>query len=227
MGEPIVLPYSGGKDSSGALYELVNDPRWDVKRLLTTANASYERSSMHGVRTDLCYLQAQSLGLPLDVVWINRDDGSPGYQNKMQAMLNTYQANGIHHVAFGDLYLEDVRRYREEMNQRVGIRSVFPVWGRSTKEFAEWLIGVGFKAVVVCVDTTQLDGAFCGREFDEAFLHDLPHSIDWCAEQGEFHTFCYDGPVFSKPVPFQRGEKTLRDERFQYIDLLPDDRERA
>lgn len=205
-----------------ALFQLFNDPDWDVKRLLTTANATYQRSSMHGVRTELFQRQAESIGLPLDVVWLTPTDGADGYQRKMKTMLENYKANGLNHMAFGDLYLEDVRQYREEMNQTVGIGSWFPVWGIPTKEFAETVIRVGFKAIVVCVDTTQLDASFCGREFNQAFLNDLPAGIDWCAEKGEFHTFCYDGPIFTKPISFQTGEQTLRENRFQYIDLLPD-----
>ena len=223
MKQPIVMSYSGGKDSSMALYRLLKSHNWDVKRLLTTANATYNRSSMHGVRTKLFQQQADAIGLPLDVVWLTPEDGGDGYEQKMKEILGRYQACGLNHVAFGDLYLEDVRSYRETMNQTVGVRSLFPVWGIPTRAFAESIIRVGFKAIVVCVDTTQLDASFCGREFDQAFLNELPAGIDWCAEQGEFHTFCYDGPIFSKPVSFQKGGQTLRENRFQYIDLVPDE----
>ena len=215
------MAYSGGKDSSMALYRLLNDPTWQVKRLLTTANATYQRSSMHGVRLELFRQQADAIGLPLDVVWLTPEDGGEGYRGKMTAVLQNYKSHGLNHMAFGDLYLEDVRQYREAMNQTVGMGSVFPVWGMPTQEFAKSVIQLGFKAIVVCVDTAQLDISFCGREFDEAFLNDLPAGIDWCAENGEFHTFCYDGPIFTNPVTFRTGERTLRENRFQYIDLLP------
>jgi diphthamide synthase (EF-2-diphthine--ammonia ligase) len=119
------------------------------------------------------------------------------------------------------LYLEDVRAYREELNASVGIQSLFPVWGIPTKEFARKFIYAGFKAVVVCVDTTQLDASFCGRAFDESFLQDLPDGVDWCAEKGEFHTFCYDGPIFRKPIAFSKGEIVLRENRFYYLDVVP------
>ncbi|QSO53532.1 diphthine--ammonia ligase [Alicyclobacillus curvatus] len=221
MNKPIVMSYSGGKDSSLALYHLLRDPDWEVKRLLTTANSVYQRSSMHGVRTELFEQQASSIGLPLDVVWLAPEDGGDGYQRKMKTALEHYKANGLEHIAFGDLYLEDVRAYRETMNETIGLHSVFPVWGIPTKEFARKFIELGFKAIVVCVDTTQLDACFCGREYDEKFLEDLPEGIDWCAEQGEFHTFCYDGPIFAHSVPFEKGTQTLRENRFQYIDLLP------
>jgi len=219
--KPIIMSYSGGKDSSLALYELSKNRDWEVKRLLTTANSTYQRSSMHGVRMELFQQQAESIGLPLDVVWLTPEDGGDGYQKKMKAALEGYKKEGFRHIAFGDLYLEDVREYRETMNESIGLSSLFPVWGTPTKEFAQNFIALGFKAIVVCVDTTQLDAFFCGREFDQAFLDNLPEGIDWCAENGEFHTFCYDGPIFSKPILFTRGDETLREERFQYIDLLP------
>lgn len=221
MKEPIVMSYSGGKDSSLALYQLFETSDWEVRRLLTTANSAYKRSSMHGVRTELFRQQAELIGLPLDVIWLTPDDGADGYQRKMKRTLENYKANGLKHIAFGDLYLEDVRAYREKMNETIGMGSLFPVWGIPTKEFAGKFIDLGFKAIVVCVDTTQLGASFCGREFDQTFLNDLPEGIDWCAEKGEFHTFCYDGPIFSKPVLFQKGKQTLREHRFHYIDLLP------
>lgn len=221
MKQPIVMSYSGGKDSSLALHQLLGSPDWEVKRLLTTANSAYNRSTMHGVRAHLFEQQAESIGLPLDIVWLTPEDGEDGYQRKMNEELETYKTTGVQHIAFGDLYLEDVRAYRETMNEAIGLGSVFPVWGTPTKEFAEKFIELGFKAIVVCVDTTQLDASFCGREFDNAFLNDLPEGIDWCAEKGEFHTFCYDGPIFSKPIRFTKGAQTLRENRFQYIDLLP------
>lgn len=217
---PIVLSYSGGKDSSYALHTLRKDSQWDVRRLLTTATRDYLRSSMHGIRIELVQQQAQSIGIPLDIVWMDANGGGDDYKTKMATMLRSFKGEGMEHVAFGDLYLEDVRAYREQMNASVGMKSLFPVWGTPTREFAQRFIDDGFKAIVVCVDTTQLDASFCGREFDGAFLADLPEEVDWCAEKGEFHTFCYDGPIFQQPIPFTKGEKVLRDERFHYLDLL-------
>ncbi len=176
---------------------------------------------MHGVRMELIQKQADAMGLPLDVVWMNANGGGDDYERAMERTLRRYKEQGIEHVAFGDLYLEDVREYREQLNASAGIHSVFPVWGIPTRQFAEQFIAAGFKAIVVCVDTTQLDASFCGREFDQSFLADLPDGIDWCAEKGEFHTFCYDGPVFRKPIAFERGECVLRDDRFYYMDLIP------
>jgi uncharacterized protein (TIGR00290 family) len=221
MSRPVVMSYSGGKDSSYALYSLQQDKRWDVARLLTTCTRDYQRSSMHGVRLELLHQQAEQIGLPLDIVWLDAGDGGDGYRKQMESMLVWYKEHGLEHVAFGDLYLEDVRAYREALNASVGIQSLFPVWGIPTKEFARNFIDAGFKAVVVCVDTTQLDASFCGREFDESFLQDLPDGVDWCAENGEFHTFCYDGPIFRNPIAFTKGEFVLREDRFYYLDLVP------
>lgn len=225
MKKPLVLSYSGGKDSSFALYTLQNSPslsaEWEVKRLLTTANSAYDRSSMHGVRRKLIEEQAASIDLPLDIVWLTPEDGGEGYKEKMNARLENYKAAGLNTIAFGDLYLEDIRSYREKMNASAGLESLFPIWGIPTKQLAKTFIEKGFKAIVVCVDTTQLDASFCGRLFDHAFLEDLPEEVDWCAEKGEFHTFCYDGPIFNKPVSFELGESVLRDGRFRYFDLLP------
>jgi uncharacterized protein (TIGR00290 family) len=221
MARPVVLSYSGGKDCTYALHVLNRDPDWQVVRLLTTATRDYRRTSMHGVRIELLRRQAASLGLPLDIVWLEAGGDGRDYENRMEEMLAGYKKQGIEQVAFGDLYLEDIREYRERLNASVGIGSIFPLWGIPVRELAERFIDDGFRAVVVCVDTEQLDGSFCGREYDASLLKDLPDTVDWCAEKGEFHTFCYDGPVFREAVPFIEGEKVLRDGRFYYLDLLP------
>jgi uncharacterized protein (TIGR00290 family) len=223
LAQPVALSFSGGKDSSYALYALQQDPAWRVERLMATATREYGRNSMHGIRMELVQQQAESIGIPLDVVWLNANGSGDDYERAMERMLQRYKEQGIEHVAFGDLYLEDVRQYREQLNAAAGIHSVFPVWGIPTRQFAEQFIAAGFKAVVVCVDTTQLDASFCGREFDASFLADLPEGIDWCAEKGEFHTFCYDGPIFREPIAFRRGDYVLRDGRFYYLDLVPTD----
>jgi len=215
------MSYSGGKDSSFALYLLRQQTQWKVVRLLTTGTREYMRSSMHGIRHDLVADQAQCIGLPLDVVWMDAGGGGKDYEASIKLTLQGYLKRGIKHVAFGDLFLEDVRAYREELNNSVGIKSVFPVWGIPTPQLAHDFIAQGFKAIVVCVDTTQLDASFCGRAFDTQLLDDLPKGVDPCAENGEFHTFCYDGPIFQCPVSFLTGDRVLRDGRFEYLDLLP------
>src|SRR5690606_15021348 len=219
MTKPVGLSYSGGKDCTYALHVLKQDPDWQVVRLLTTAARPHRRTSMHGVRIELLKRQAASLGLPLDIVWLDEDGRD--YENRMAEMLAGYKKRGIERVAFGDLYLEDIREYREHLNASVGMGSLFPIWGIPVRELAKQFIDDGYRAVVVCVDTGHLDVSFCGREYDLSLLKDLPGSVDWCAEKGEFHTFCYDGPAFRKAVPFSRGEKVLREGRFYYLDLLP------
>lgn len=219
MTKPVVLSYSGGKDCTYALHVLKQDPDWQVVRLLTTAARPHRRTSMHGVRIELLKRQAASLGLPLDIVWLDEDGRD--YESRMAEMLAGYKKRGIERVAFGDLYLEDIREYREHLNASVGMGSLFPLWGIPVRELAKRFIDDGFRAVVVCVDTEQLDRSFCGREYDASLLKELPASMDWCAEKGEFHTFCYDGPVFREAIPFVKGDKVLRDERFYYLDLLP------
>lgn len=221
MPRPVVMSYSGGKDCTLALHVLKQDPNWQVVRLLTTANRDYRRTSMHGVRIELLQRQAVSLGLPLDIVWLDAGGDGRDYEDRMKQILKGYREQGIEQVAFGDLYLEDIREYRERLNASIGLKSLFPLWGIPSRELAERFIDDGFRAVIVCVDTEQLDRSFCGREYNSSLLKDLPASMDWCAEKGEFHTFCYDGPVFRQAIPFEKGERVLRDERFYYLDLLP------
>jgi uncharacterized protein (TIGR00290 family) len=221
MPDPVVMAYSGGKDSTYALWVLAHNPAWTVRRLMVTATRDYGRSTMHGVREALVRQQADALGLPLDIVWIDAHGGGAGYQHTMAAQLRRYQSGGIRHIAFGDLHLEDVRAYRERMNASAGMASLFPIWHRPTRQFSRDVIRAGFKAVVTCVDTRQLDPGFAGRLFDDSLLDDLPPGADPAAERGEFHTFCFDGPLFRQPVRFTLGAQVLRDGRFQYQDLVP------
>lgn len=221
MPRSVIMSYSGGKDCTYALHVLQRDPEWQVVRLLTTATRDHRRTSMHGVRIELLQRQAESLGLPLDILWLDTGGDGRDYEHRMKQRLEEYREQGIEQIAFGDLYLEDVREYRERLNASVGLGSLFPLWGIPARELAERFIDDGFRAVVVCVDTEQLDRSFCGREYDASLLKELPASMDWCAEKGEFHTFCYDGPVFREAIPFVKGDKVLRDERFYYLDLLP------
>lgn len=187
---------------------------------MVTATREYGRSAMHGIRMELLTAQAEALGLPLDIVWLSREGGGAEYEAAVRARLAAYREAGIGHVAFGDVHLEDVRAYREELDRSAGLASLFPLWGRPPAELARETART-FRAVVVCVDTDQLAGSFCGREYDEAFLRDLPPGCDPLGERGEFHTFCYDGPGFARRVAFRRGETVLRDGRFQYADLVP------
>lgn len=221
--EPVVLSWSGGKDSSIALDRLRRDPRYDVVALLTSVTAEYDRISIHGVRRSLLEAQAAALGLPLLEVTLTPSCTNAEYESAFAdgvARMRTRHP-GVRRVAFGDLFLADVRGYRERLMARLGVEPLFPIWGEPTRELAEWFVAAGFRAHLVCVDTEQLAGGLVGRLFDASLLRDLPPSVDPCGERGEFHTFVFDGPIFSRPVMVRTGEIVLRDGRFAYCDLLP------
>lgn len=218
--EPIALCWSGGKDSALALAELTADPRYEVVSLVTTVTSAYDRISMHGVRRSLLRDQAEAIGLPLDEVEIPPRASNTDYESAMADALSTVQESGISRVAFGDLFLADIRKYRERQMAAIGMGCLFPVWGRDTRQLARDFVTDGFRAVLCCVDPKQLDPAFCGREIDHTLIDELPAGVDPCGENGEFHTFVFDGPVFGRPVPLQRGEIVCRD-GFWYCDLLP------
>jgi len=220
MKEPILFAWSSGKDSALALYELKRMETVEIAALLTTVTEGYDRVSMHGVQKKLLVEQANSLGYPLEEVSIPQNCSNEIYEQRMRQALEKYHDRQIRAAAFGDLFLEDVRRYREERMSLIGMRCLFPLWQKPTSELARQFIDLGFRAVVVCVDTEKLDGEFSGREYDEQFIQDLPKAVDPCGENGEFHTFVYDGPMFSRTVQIQRGEKVLRDNRFYFCDLI-------
>ncbi|MEO8622393.1 MAG: ATP-binding protein [bacterium] len=218
----IVLSWSGGKDSSLALAELRADPRYDVVALLTSITSGYERVSIHGVRRNLVEQQAASLGLPLFEVTLQPQSSNDAYEAAFADGLQQVRTAfpDLYGIAFGDLYLADVRAYRERLVGAAGLEPVFPLWGKDTALLARSFIAAGFRAHLVCVDTTQLSAAFAGREFDETLLSELPSSADPCGEGGEFHTFVSAGPIFSAPIPIELGEMVLREERFAFRDLL-------
>lgn len=220
MNNKAILAWSAGKDSALALYELTHQEKIQIAALLTTVTEGYDRISMHGVRRELLAQQAEALGYPLEEVSIPQQCTNEMYEQRMGQALEKYHTSGITEAAFGDLFLEDIRAYREERLSRTGMRGVFPLWGRDTGEVARQFVTLGFRAVVVCVDTQALDGSFAGREYDGDFLKDLPAEVDPCGENGEFHTFVYAGPIFHRPIRVERGEKVLRENRFQYCDLL-------
>lgn len=218
---PVLFTWSGGKDSALALYELLSSGV-RVAALLTTVTADYGRVSMHGVRAALLERQAAAVGLPLDVVYIPKGATNSQYQAAMHERLCHYQAQGVAVVAFGDIFLEDVRRYREENLKRVGLEALFPLWGRDTWELARRFVALGFRARLTCVDTRVLPAQLAGRQFDERLLRELPAGVDPCGENGEFHSFVYGGPLFGRPIACRRGEVVLREERFAFCDLVPD-----
>ena len=217
---PVILSWSGGKDSALALHALKQDARYQVTGLLTSVNEHYGRISMHGVREALLDAQAESIGLPLYKVKLSERPSNEEYEQKMCAALEGFNAQGIRHVAFGDLFLEDIRQYRLDNMQKINMECVFPLWHRPTDKLAREFIALGFRAVLCCVDEKQLSGEFTGREYDEALLNDLPASVDPCGENGEFHTFVYAGPVFREPIAFAHGERVHREERFHFCDLI-------
>ncbi len=218
MGADILLSWSGGKDSALSLREIARSGRYNVKVLLTTVTEGFDRVSMHGVRRDVLRAQASSLGLPLEEVWIPKNSSNEIYEARMKAALTRYKERGVEEVAFGDLFLRDIRAYREERLAQLGMRGIFPLWGRDTGGLAREFVEAGFRAVLCCVDPRKLSKEFCGMEFDTAFLESIPSSVDPCGENGEFHTFVYDGPIFSKRIPVSRGEVVLRD-GFYFADL--------
>lgn len=223
MKEKILLAWSGGKDSALNLEAIKNDGGYEIVSLLTTVTEGYERVSMHGVRKVLLEQQARSAGLPLDIVYITQKATNEQYETRMKAVLEKHKKNDVTSVAFGDLFLEDLKKYREENLAKVGMKALFPLWRTDTTELSRYFVDSGFKAVVTCVDSELLDGSFSGRDYDESFLADLPEGVDPCGENGEFHSFVYDGPVFKRAVEIVKGEIVKRDDRFFFSDLLPKD----
>jgi uncharacterized protein (TIGR00290 family) len=219
--EKVLFTWSGGKDSAMALYELEMSGGYDIAALLTTITEDFDRISMHGVQTVLLEQQAESLRLPLEKVYITSNSSNEDYEAKIREKLTHFKNRGISSVVFGDIFLEDVRKYREGNLEKIGMKGIFPLWGRDTAELAQTFIDLGFKAVVTCVDSNVLDGKFVGRVFDERFLSELPDNVDPCGENGEFHSFVYDGPIFRESIPHRKGQIVLRDSRFYYCDLTP------
>jgi uncharacterized protein (TIGR00290 family) len=218
--EKIVFAWSSGKDSARALHELMQDSGYEVIGLMTTVTEGYDRISMHGVRIELVEQQAASIGLPLEKVYIPKESSNENYETAMRLALLGYKAKGVTSVAFGDLFLEDLKAYREKKLAEVGMKAVFPLWKRDTTELSQSFIRHGFRAIITCVDSQVLGGEFSGRLYDEQFLADLPPHIDPCGENGEFHSFVFDGPLFSSPVRFEKGEVVVRDNRFYFCELL-------
>jgi uncharacterized protein (TIGR00290 family) len=217
----VILSWSGGKDSALALYEIQKTRSYEILALLTTVTEDYDRISMHGVRRVLLERQAASLGYPLEKVPISKDASNGEYESRMREILAKYLNLGVTSVVFGDIFLEDVRKYREGNLSKIGMRGIFPLWKRDTYELARTFISLGFKTVITCVDSTVLDKKFVGRVFDERLLSELPSTVDPCGENGEFHSFVYSGPIFQYPIPHTIGEIVLRDNRFYYCDLMP------
>ena len=217
----VLFCWSGGKDSAMALHALQSAHGHRVTALLTTITEEYDRISMHGVRRVLLERQAVSIGLPLHTVMIPPQCINATYEARMKEALNEHLARGVKRVAFGDIFLEDLRLYRERNLVQLGMEALFPIWKRDTRELASEFLRLGFQGIAVCIDPRVLDPSFAGRVLDESFFADLPAGVDPCGENGEFHTFVFDGPVFRTPIRFVTGEKVLRD-GFYFCDLLPE-----
>ncbi len=215
-----VVAWSGGKDSAVALWRLQRDPRLDVVGLLTTLTSGYDRISMQGVRRTLLEAQAQTLGLKVYPVWIPPRCSNQVYEAEMSRVVDAIQRQGVQAVAFGDVFLEDVRAYRERMLAPTGLRPLFPMWGEDTHALARWFIANAFRATLTCVDPRLLSPDFVGRAYDATLLAELSPEVDPCGENGEFHTFVHDAPNFRQPIPITVGERVERD-GFFFADLLP------
>jgi len=222
---PILLSWSGGKDSAWALHLLRQQAEYEVVALLTTVNEKFRRIAIHGTREELLDLQAEAAGLPLWKVDLPFPCTNADYESRMAAVCVRAVAEGLHGIAFGDLFLEDIRAYRIEKLAGTGLAPVFPVWtpdlGVTTAELARQMLAAGLRARLTCIDPRSLDPSFAGRTFDDELLADLPAGVDPCGERGEFHTFAFAGPMFSRTISVVRAETVERDSFF-YADLLPD-----
>jgi uncharacterized protein (TIGR00290 family) len=216
----VLMSWSGGKDSCLALFEIQKTGDYRVAALLTTVTRDYDRISMHGVRRVLLEKQAASLGTPLHQVLITKGASNLEYETNLIEAVSAYRDQGIDSIVFGDLFLEDIKTYRDQFLARHDLRGIYPVWMRNTTEFIRDFIDLGFKAVITCVNADVLDPSFAGMIIDHNFLSALPAHVDPCGENGEFHTFVYDGPNFAQPVEFSVGETVSRD-GFWFCDLLP------
>lgn len=211
--------WSGGKDSALALYEVLRDRRYEVTALLTTMTEGYDRISMHGVRKSLLHAQVESLNIPLCEVLISQGAGNEEYEAKMESALRKFFAQGVRAVCFGDIFLEDLRAYREKNLATLGMRGLFPLWKQDTTVLVERFIRSGFGALVACVDTRVLDPSFAGREINWEFLRMLPTQVDPCGENGEYHSFVFAGPIYKSPIPVKLGEAIKRDVHFCFRDM--------
>jgi uncharacterized protein (TIGR00290 family) len=222
MRTPIIFSWSGGKDSALALHALLQDPQWEVVGLLSSVADEFRRVSHHGVREELLDAQAEAIGLPLDKLRIPAS-GGPCTNGQYEALIGDklagYARRGVLHVGHGDLFLADLRAYRERNLARLGMSGVFPLWGRDTRQLVADFVAVGFRAVLCCVEGAKLDESFVGRELDLALLDDLPSGVDPCGENGEYHSFVFAGPIFRRPLEVDLEERVTRDNR-HYIDLV-------
>ena len=215
----VVFSWSGGKDSALAMYALQRAGEVEIMALLTTVSRTYDRISHHGVRRELLESQARALGYPLDIVYLSECCTNDEYEAKMRERMMHYRSRGVARVAFGDIFLEDLRAYREGRLQQVHMEAIFPIWGCDTATLLEQFVNDGFRGYVCCIDGTKLDASFAGRAIDASLATALPKDVDPCGENGEYHSFVWDGPIFEQPVPVRVGEIVRRDSRY-FADLV-------
>ncbi len=229
--DKVIFYWSGGKDSALALYKVLNDESLEVIALLTTLNENFQRVSMHGVRVVLLDEQAQKIGLPLVKMYV-KEGTNTEYENEMEKILLYFKAQGVTKVVYGDIFLEDLRTYRESNLNKIGMQALFPLWKKDTSILVNEFLRLGFKTIVCCVNDASLNDKKVGVELNADYLNELPKEVDPCGENGEFHTFCYDGPIFKEPVQFSIGEKIYKSldqvsvssktKGFWYCDLIPE-----
>lgn len=229
--KPAYFNWSGGKDSTLALYKVLRENQFDIRYLLTTFNTEADRISMHGVRRELLISQAEAIGIPVKMVHLPSGSDMQAYEHAMNQAIEALKSEGISDCIFGDIFLEDLRAYREDKLKEAGISAHFPLWKRDTSELIYEFVDQGFKTVVVCVDSSKLEDTFAGRVIDADFITDLPDNVDPCGENGEFHTFVFDGPIFKQPVSFELGEQVHKtypaqtaahpEYRFCFQELIP------
>jgi uncharacterized protein (TIGR00290 family) len=224
MKEKVVVAWSGGKDSALALYEILNSGSYQVLELFTTVTKNDDRISIHDVQRILLELQALALRIPLEELFIPKGVSDAEYEDNLLKSLKKHRDNGVSSVVFGDIFIEDIKKYRECILEKAGMKGIFPLWEQDTRKLARTFIGLGFEAVITSVDSTVLGKDFAGRKYTEKFLMDLPVNVDPCGENGEFHTFVYNGPIFYDKVYFKKGALRLKDNRFYSCDLLVDKR---
>ncbi|KQT19267.1 ATP-binding protein [Chryseobacterium sp. Leaf404] len=205
-----IFNWSSGKDSALALYKILKEDQFEVTSLLTSINKEFQRISMHGVPVSLLEKQAESLGLNLIKMEIPKEPSMEEYQKIMSETMNEIKSQGVTHSIFGDIFLEDLKEYREKQLETIGMKAFFPLWKQNTTDLIHEFLDLGFKTIVTCVNETYLDKSFAGRIIDKDFIKDLPVNVDPCGENGEFHTFTFDGPIFKNPIEFEIGETVIK-----------------
>ena len=218
--ERVIFCWSGGKDSALALHALRQAGDVEIRALLTTVSEDHDRICMHGVRRELLLRQAEALGVPVVEVRLAAEPTNKEYERKMAEALLSFKAEGITRVAFGDIFLEDLKQYRDRQLASIGMTGIYPIWKQDSRSLIERFVRDGFRAALVCVDLQALPERFLGRDIDASFLADLPQGVDPCGENGEYHSFVYEGPIFRNPIPIRRGD-IRRTERFLYRDVMP------